>query len=194
MTLFPSISTLGTSFDLNGSHKDVQSSRYWISSALDDAKNKAIQLSKEAEVELRKADESLNNYAKSAGAEVKKFGDSFKARAEDELRKADQSVNNYTKETADKIRGYSESFKSKAEVELRKADKSFNDYANEAGSEVKRFGETVIAKTETELGKAGLPFGIKPESSIPLNSTKYFLTCGFGGTLGKFPISCLVKC
>lgn len=57
MTLFPSFSTLSTSFDPHGARKNVASSNYWINSS--SIEDKASQLTKEAEAELKKAGQAV---------------------------------------------------------------------------------------------------------------------------------------
>lgn len=58
MALFPSASSIKASFDPNGSRQSV-ASNYWINSTLDDAKDKAVELTKEAEAELKKASQAI---------------------------------------------------------------------------------------------------------------------------------------
>lgn len=60
MALFPAASSIKASFDPNGS----RSSSYWINSTLDDAKNKAVELSHEAEAELKKVGQAIKSETK----------------------------------------------------------------------------------------------------------------------------------
>lgn len=63
MALFPSVSSIKASFDPNGSRKNV-ASNYWINSSIDDAKNKAVELTHEAEAELKKAGQAIKSHVK----------------------------------------------------------------------------------------------------------------------------------
>lgn len=68
MALFPSFSSIQASFDPNGSRKNV-ASNYWINSSIDDVKNKAVELTHEAEAELKKAGQAIKA-AKPTGIEL----------------------------------------------------------------------------------------------------------------------------
>lgn len=58
MALFPSISTLTNSFDPHGT-RNKTATNYWINSSLDNVKDKASELTKEAEAELKKAGQAV---------------------------------------------------------------------------------------------------------------------------------------
>ncbi|KAF5096630.1 hypothetical protein DV451_004154 [Geotrichum candidum] len=64
MALFPTASSIKASFDPNGS----RSSSYWINSSLDEAKDKAVELTKEAEAELKKVGQAIK--AETKGIEL----------------------------------------------------------------------------------------------------------------------------